>query len=95
MKLTVGGEELTVKTERYANGKALAVVVKDAEGAPYATLSVNLPQPPAPNCFWLKDWSENEDVALAALAAGVVELTGRRQQSGFVEAKEARLVTQP
>lgn len=92
MKLHLGDEQLTVREERYANGRALAVVVRDAEGMPYATLSVNLPQPPAPGCFWLKDWSENEDVALAALAAGIVTLTGRRQQVGFVEAKEARLV---
>lgn len=87
--LDFGGEKLSLQTEKYVSGgMALALV---GEEGPYATVSVNLPEPPAAGCFWLKNWSENEGVAQALLDQGFIELTGNEQATGFVTAPEARL----
>ena len=89
-RLTFNGEDLIISTASYAGSRAMAVVAQCADGEPYAKVSTNLDELPAPNCFWLKDWSENEPLAGALIAAGVIELTGRAVPSGFVTVKEAR-----
>lgn len=87
------GERLTLRSTKYQKGGGLAVEVVDEDGAPYARLSVNLEEEqPSPGHFWLKDWSENEPVAKAALEAKVIALTGRMARTGFVAAKEAKLL---
>ena len=61
-----------------ANGP-LAIALETDEGEPLATLSVNLYKPdcshdsrdlPA-NCFYVKTWSENEELAKEAQASGL------------------------
>lgn len=59
-----------------------------------ATLTVSMPDLPANGCVWLKGWAENEGLPEALVAAGVVELTGRKQPTGHVEAVEARLLVE-
>ena len=49
----------------YTSNNALAIQLTDSDGEPLATLSVNMPGSenlPA-NCFYMKDWSENEELA--------------------------------
>lgn len=57
----------------------LAVVLQCANGEPLATLSVNMYRPecsedsrdlPA-DCFYVKQWAENETIAQEALASGL------------------------
>lgn len=57
----------------------LAIVLTLPDGEPLATLSVNMYAPecsedsrdlPA-DCFYVKQWSENEDLAREALASGL------------------------
>jgi hypothetical protein len=67
-------------------------------GEPYARISFYAHNdgegyPASPGCFWLKDWSENEDIAKFLLAEGYVKLTGREiPYAGFVTYKEAKLI---
>lgn len=60
----------------------LAVVLQTADGAPLATLSVNMYRPectrdsrelPA-DCFYVKDWGGHEVLAEEALASGLFKL---------------------
>lgn len=74
----------------YSNGR-LAISFFDEEG-PYAKLTVNMPDDHLdPGEVFIKDWSENEPLALALLDAGWIEYTGREVQAGFAIAKVARL----
>ncbi len=42
-------------------------------------------------CVWLKDWSENEDLAAFLVAEGYFEFTGKEIPQQFVVYKEARI----
>lgn len=74
----------------------LAVLLQLEDGEPLATLSVNMYRPecshdsadlPA-DCFYVKQWSENEELSSEAFATGLFvlrdDLPGAR--SGFVSA---------
>ena len=77
---------------KYGNN-VLAIQVMDTEdGAPYAILSVNMAdQDPSDGCFWMKTWSENEELSKFVVQAGYVELTGKIIQAGYAYAYEAKL----
>ena len=60
---------------------------------PYATLSVNLPIPPSPNCFYLKNYSENAELVKqfeGVLYAPLDEDT-KYIASGYVDIPEVQL----
>lgn len=91
-----GKVEVYVTTHLSANGP-LAIQLIDSDGAPLAILSVNMPDSknlPA-NCFYMKDWSENEELAREAM--NVSELFRHRPDlpkatSGFIVADAYELV---
>ena len=65
--------------------RARALSLVDEEG-PVATATVNLPDVPlGKNQVLIKNWSENEGMLDALVAAGVVKPTGETVRSGFVE----------
>jgi len=76
--IVVNGEDIALIEAMYADGRP-AIICRDADGLPYSTLSVN-PGPeialPA-RCVAIKGWSENADLAVAAAASGLFELTGQ------------------
>lgn len=87
---------------RYQNGQpAIQLVATDSErnraldmgpGDPIATASVAMPEPPPPGSVWIKDWSENEGMAEALIAAGIIAPEPTAQlASGFVTACAYRL----
>ena len=45
----------------------------------------------SPGCIWLKDWSENVDIAQFLIKEGYVELTGKQIPQQFVTYKEAKI----
>jgi hypothetical protein len=47
--------------------------------------------PASSGCIWLKDWSENVDIAQFLIEEGYVELTGKQIPQQFVTYKEARI----
>ena len=70
-KIRFCGEEITLMAGRYTTG-SLAVFGLCREGEPWGTLSVNFPESATlpPNCFYIKDWTENAGWAAAAVASG-------------------------
>lgn len=73
VNFTFNGEDLTVETAEYEDG-SLAVMAVDADGLPYATLSVRMPgDKPPDGVFFLKTWSENERIAVHFLLSGLIE----------------------
>lgn len=87
------GELCDVQRGTYCNGDAPALLLTDVKtGMDYDVLSVNLPKPPPVGCVWIKDWSENEGAFAALIAAGIIEDTGLREPTGWVEAKCGRLL---
>ena len=76
--------DCTVQKRQYSNGR-VALSLVDEEG-PVATATVNLPGVPlGKNQVLIKDYSENEGILDALVAAGVVKSTGQMVRSGFVE----------
>ena len=86
------GVTLTAVCGVYANGR-LAIQLETFDGEPWAVLSVNLPDAPAPpkGHFYAKTWSENEVIRAAALRSGLFEDTGQRIPTGWVLAELWRL----
>lgn len=84
----------TVRTSTYSHGGATAVVLECENGEPLATLSVNVEGAKlGEGEFLAKTWSENEEIAKAALDSGLFEDTGRRVPTGWVEAQVWRFKT--
>jgi hypothetical protein len=78
----------TVITSTYQHGGATAIVMELQDGEPLCTLSVNIEGVKLPEgTFLAKTWSENAEIAKAALDSGLFEDTGKRVPTGFVEAQ--------
>lgn len=74
------GHTLTVHLEEYANNRRIAVQLFDEEG-PCTTLSCNIPgEELCEGEFFVKDWSENEEIAVCAARSGLFTVTGKRSQ---------------
>jgi hypothetical protein len=72
---------------RYSNGR-IAIELEEKDGTPFATLTCNLPTMELNgNEVFIKTWSDNEEVAKAALASGRFKDTGKRVSTGFVLAQ--------
>lgn len=89
---------LFVELSRYTSDNSIAVQTfwqpdKDVGFfEPYARLSVCVEGcPPAENCFWFKDYSENSGLLEAALESNFGKLTGRSVISGYSVVKEFEL----
>jgi len=63
-------------------------------GEPMFVATVALDEQPPTNHVFLKGWSENEGIPQALEKAGIVQLTGRKIPTGYVEAQEAKLLVQ-
>jgi len=85
ISLDYAGEPLYPAFGRYEGGRA-ALQMLDGMDLPYATITVNLPEDLAEGEHFVKGWSENEPIVKALLDAGWLRDTGRRVQTGYVEA---------
>lgn len=76
----------TVRKRRYDNGRPALQLIDAEDGSPIATATVNLPDVAlGRNQVAIKDWSENEGMLEALIAAGVVKLTGEKARSRYGE----------
>lgn len=85
-----------LKVESYAANDRPCLRLFDCENyEPMATATVNImEETPAPNCVFIKTWSENEGILEALEKAGVVKRTGRQILCGFGSvAEEAQLIS--
>ena len=88
------GREMRLEFGQYEGG-GLAVMAYDGDCEPYAKLSVNMGGPPLPmDTFYLKDWSENADIAAALCASGLIEPAPEfpDRSSAFITASAYRFV---
>ncbi len=75
-----------VRKRQYDKGRPSLQLIDAEDGSPIATATVNLPDVPlGRNQVAIKDWSENEGMLDALVAAGVVKPTDQTVRSGFVE----------
>jgi hypothetical protein len=79
------GEEMRMFEFRYKVGYANGLLLLNAMGEPYATLTINMPdERVGKDEFIIKNYSENEDLALSMFFRGIFIDTGRRIPTGFV-----------
>lgn len=87
----------TVLFGRYRSGET-AILIKNAPNAPELKATVSMVPYGAPNPgkhgVYIKNWSENEGVAEALVAAGVITLTGKTFPTGHTEALHGKLTKQ-
>lgn len=69
----------------YLKNNRVALAVREEDGSPVGSLTVNLPDfPLGEREIFVKDWSENEELAKSMLASGLFKDTGKRVPSGHV-----------
>jgi hypothetical protein len=79
-----------VKRGIYSAGGRMALKLIANDGTVAAVLTVNIPECSdllKPGEFFVKAWSENEQIAADALASGLFVDTGRRAPTGHTEAQ--------
>lgn len=82
-----------VQMRKYHNGQAAIQLVDANDGDAICTASVCLPDhAQLPGWVFIKDWSENQGVLDALIAANVIEDTGQRLPSGFVLVAVCKLI---
>lgn len=96
-KLTLVGQEYNavIYKASYMQDGSLALVASLAEtGEPLTRISTFLSHNPPSNhnCFWCKDYSENEGIGEQLIKLGIAKKTGRRADSGFVFFEEYELM---
>jgi len=79
-------ETLYFNIGTYRNNGAMAVQLYTNDNEPYCTLSTNLPESlNLPNGeFFVKDWSENEEIVNQLRKNGIIIPTNNVVRSGFV-----------
>ena len=91
---SLGPVQISFTLGQYRTGGGTAVQAWEHEGenvtAPYAAISTNIPDGPSlpAGQFYLKDWSENSEIAQAMRADGLIERVEPQitAYSGFVTA---------
>lgn len=84
----------SIEVGRYPHGGAIYVQLMCKDGEPLGTFSTNLVPYGASlqrDEFTVKSWGENEPLVESMLATGMFEDTGRRVESGFVQAPVWRM----
>jgi hypothetical protein len=84
---------------KYGNGRTAIQLFAYGEGPggiPIAKATVNIPEYDLPEGFVIiKDWQENEGMLAALEQAGIVQDSGQRVMTGFVQAAVCKLLVDP
>lgn len=80
------GQALSIFTGQYLEGN-VAIYLTEPNHSLYTTLTINLPDKLEEGEFFIKNWSENEELAPSVLKeTDLFEDTGKKVKTGFVEA---------
>lgn len=83
-----------VKTQ-YFNQRTLIILLDSETLNPITKASVNLyDEPLNSDQVFIKNWSENEGILDVLVNAGIVEHTGKKVKTGFVEADLCRVIAE-
>lgn len=75
------------------NGRTAIELINTRDGSPVAIATVNIPSAPLERDeVIIKNYSENEGMLDALVSNGIVEPTGKKVQSGFVECDVCKLL---
>ena len=78
------GEQCRVEKAVYGNGRLALRLVIDGTGEPMATATANLvDEKCGPNQAFIKDYSENNGILDALIAAKIVRDTGVKRWAGY------------
>jgi hypothetical protein len=97
IKIKVYGTEYSVTFEEVQYQTGVPGIQAMTGFYPFAVLSFNASDEcgytihPDKGCIWLKDWSENAEIAKFLLDNEYVSLTGKQIPAGFVVYKEAKV----
>ena len=92
-KVNFIGFDCVVEKGEYQNGRPALQLIDANDGAPVATATVNMPGVDLEeNHVFIKDYSENEGMLDALVHARIVEDTGIRMPSGFIQLPLCRLL---
>lgn len=77
--------KVLIEESYYAQGNRMALLLIHNDGCRLATLTTNMPEHDLEEGeFFVKDWSENQELAAEAMASGLFVDTGKRVGSGHV-----------
>lgn len=94
MEITYKSWKCEVVFATYPNGRTAIQLVDAEDGSPVATATVNVPDAVlGEDEILVKNWSENQGMLAALVAAGLVEDTGKVVPTGFVKANVVRLIS--
>lgn len=75
------------------NGRTAITLIDENDGSPITTATINLPNVSLNDDeVIIKDYSENEGILNILLINGVVELTGKSVDTGFVNCEICKLI---
>lgn len=84
-----------VQCHTYSTNDRLAISLVDANtGEPVAFATKNLEESIPKDCVMIKDYSENKGMVESLTNAGILEDTGIRIKTGYVELNVCRIVKQ-
>lgn len=94
-EVTFQGDRCRLSFGQYSNGALAILLVDAANGEHVACATVNVvSHVPAPGFVLVKDWNENKGMLAALQEGAIVEDTGQRVQTGFVQAAICRLLVE-
>ena len=80
-------------SEYQNNGRTAITLIDETDGSPITTATINMPNVSLNDDeVIIKDYSENEGILNALLINGVVELTGKSVDTGFVNCEICKLI---
>lgn len=97
VETSYGTFDLTIFIGKYSIGGALAIQLMDTMGDPYITLTVNLPtfnNMLADDEVFIKNWTENEEIAKSLLAQGLFLDTCKSVATGYALAPVWKILYQ-
>ena len=93
MNVNVNGTECQVVFRQYPNGRPAIQLIDVTDGGPYTTATINLPEVRlGKDEVIIKDYSENAGVLEGLVNSGIVQLTGRSVESGYITAPICKLL---
>lgn len=94
IKTVYCNENCDLEFGKYANNNRLAITLKSSKsGEPMMIATVNLiDEPLTDDCVHIKNWSENKGILDSLVKAGIIEDTGQKIPTGYVEANLCKLL---
>ncbi len=96
MKVKFKDWDCVIQSQHYRNNRIALSLVDATDGERIATATVNIPEMPLEDGeIFVKDYSENEGMLDALVAAGICQPTGKFVENGLVKIPVCKLLVDP